>query len=201
MNKAAIMGSLVILLASPVFTQEDVKRTTALEFRSSLFSAALPGASQPVGDGSPAVFLFAKVHGEGLGREASLQRENLIRFFNLPGLEAVSDASTARLAWESGTWAEYRTRLPRAVQTVRLGEEDYTVSLIPEEVDVDGRAFRFTLEIYRNAGAGAPGALKSAACIARREIQWDFGGPLAAGFYFPDRVYFKNHFMPCPRSL
>jgi hypothetical protein len=140
----------------------------------------------------PDVFLVARIHGRGLGRNAALQRESLSRFFNLPDLEIVVDSSETEIAWESGTWKEYRKSQPRASQTVRLNGEDYGVSLIPHEIDIPNKTFRFILEIYRNRGPGGGEILKTAERIVHREILWDFGGPLAVGLYFPGRVYFMS---------
>ena len=75
---------------------------------------------------------------------------------------------------------------------MRLNGEDYGVSLIPCEIDVSNRVFRFILEIYRGEGPGGVESLKSSERIVYREILWDFEGPLAVGLYFPDRVYFMS---------
>ncbi len=192
MKKAAILGSLVVLMASFTAADEGVTRTTALEFTSSLFTAALHRQAVPVDMDRPDVFLVARIHGRGLGRNAALQRESLSRFFNLPDLEIVVDSSETEIAWESGTWEEYRKSQPRASQTVQLNGQDYSVSLIPHEIDVHGRIFKFILEIYSSRGPGGEDTLKSMERIVSREILWDFNGPLAVGLYFPGRVYFMS---------
>jgi hypothetical protein len=190
MRKAAILGVLVVLMVSLPAGSEDVKRTTALEFTSTLFAAALPHQDVSEEMDRPSVFMVARIHGRGLGGTAALQRESLSRFFNLPDLEVVIDSSETKLAWKSGTWKEYRTSLPRVSQTLRLNGEDYSIALIPHEIDVSGRTFKFILEIYRSGGSGGIGALKPTERIVHREILWDFKGPLAVGIYFPDKVYF-----------
>jgi len=192
MKKAAILGFLVVLMAPLTAAAEDAKRTTALEFTSSLFTAALPPQDVPAEADRPSVFMVARIHGRGLGRNAALQRESLSRFFNLPDLEVVIDSSETKLAWESGTWKDYRTSYPRVSQTVQLNGEDYSIALIPHEIDVPNRIFRFILEIYRSRGRGGVEIMKPAERIVHREIQWDFQGPLAVGLYFPDRVYFMS---------
>jgi hypothetical protein len=192
MKKAAILSSLVFLMVSLPAASEDVKRTTALEFTSSLFSAAVPRQAMLEEKERPDVFMVARIHGRGLGKNAAHQRENLSRFFNLPDLEVVIDSSETEIAWESGTWPQYRKSQPRAAQTVQLNGEDYSVYLIPHEIDVRNRIFKFILEIYRSRGPGGVETLKSAERIVHREILWDFGGPLAVGLYFADRVYFMS---------
>ena len=192
MKKTATLSFLALMMAYLPAVSEDVKRTTALEFTASLFSAAAPVQAVPKESGRPEVFLVAKIHGLGLGKNTALQKENLSRLFNLPDLELVDDAAETEIAWESGTWPEYRKSLPRAVQTVRLDGEDYSVYLIPHKIDVANKIFKFILEIYRSKGSGGVETLKSAERIVHREILWDFGGPLAVGLYFPDRIYFMS---------
>ena len=192
MKKAAILGSLVLVMIPLLAASEDVKRTTALEFSSSLFSSSLSAQATREGRAWPEVFMVANIHGFGLGKDASSIRENLRRFFNLPDLELVHVSPAAKIAWESGTWRDYKEHHPRAVQVVRLDDQDYTVSLIPHEIDVGRRVFKFILEISRSSGPGVFNELRSSERIVEREILWDFGGPLAVGFYFPERVYFLS---------
>ncbi len=81
-------------------------------------------------------------------------------------------------------------------RTVTLDGVDYAVLLRPKEIDPSRREFRFELEIAR--AVRGSGGLAAVEPVTRREILW--GGNLAVGFIFPDKVWFLDVAIDLERS-
>lgn len=175
---------------------------TKLSFKSCLFEADRGEGLVRLkeNDDKPNIFLTANIYNSGLGEKTSLQLESLKNIFCLPELRLNEENPKIEVIWKSyreiydekGKMVDKEEEKSRAKirQTVLINGEEYTIFLIPQEINTKEHIFKFTLEIYKTQSRKEAPALASMELAVKKEILWNFGGPLAVGFFFNQKAYF-----------
>jgi hypothetical protein len=172
---------------------------TELAFKSCLFEAERSGGWAKR-DSEPAILLVAKIYESGLAEEASLQLESLKNFFRLPDLRLTEESPETEITWvaykeiydEKGKFVNKEEEKSRAKirKTTLMNGEEYTIFLIPKEINTKDDIFKFVLEVYKTQSENKSSSLVSMDLISKKDILWNFGGPLAVGFFFDQKAYF-----------
>jgi len=185
MNPALFSVMILSLLASGW----SVERTTTLQVETRLFGTALKEPAPEETDVLPDIVVFARLFKPGLGRDAAAEAQALKRFFNLPALTLREEARTAEITWSE----DNKTKKGRLTvdRRVRLGDREFLVVLVPEEVKGPGQTSLFRLEIHR-AAEGQGGSIDVLEKIVTKDVSWNFEGPLVLGFFFPGEIYFLS---------
>jgi len=176
-------GSLSGQIRSP-----EIKSEISLQFKTHLFMTPAAGESVPGKSEEPEVVLFARNGDDGLGNTAARQLENLRKFFRLPSLIAEKESGEARMAAEN--WNELKQSQPKAACAIRMNGKEYSVFVSPVEINDKEKIFKFRLEIFKNRPSQDSPMLKALSLILSKEILWNYGGPLAVGFFSDDKAGF-----------
>lgn len=167
------------------------KSVTTLFFRSCLFEAeSARGLSQQKDDRLD-ILLMAKIYESGLSKYASKQLEELKNYFRLPNLRLKQESQEIELTWEIRSDKEKRVKFEQKVrQTAFLNGVEYNIFLIPQEINTKEKIFRFILEVYKIQKKEESSSLASIELVIKKDILWNFNGPLAVGFFFGEKIYF-----------
>ena|GEM_PF-3164302 len=172
---------------------------TELLFKSCLFEAERSsGLLQK--KTQPDIFLMAKIYESGLEEEAPLQLKSLKDYFHLPELRLTEESPETGITWETykeiyddkGKFLRKEKEKSKAKirKTAIMNGEEYTVFLIPKEINTEENIFKFAFEIYRTQSGKESSSLAPIELLTKKEILWNFKGPLVAGFFFEQEAYF-----------
>jgi len=164
------------------------KSEISLQFKARLFMTPAAGESVPGKGEEPEIVLFARNGDDGMGKTAARQLENLRKFFRLPSLIAEKEAGEVRMAAEN--WNELKQSQPKAACAIRMNGKEYSVFVTPVEINDKEKIYKFRLEIFKNQPSADSPALKAMSLVLSKEILWNYGGPLAVGFFSDDRAGF-----------
>ena len=172
---------------------------TELAVKTIFFEAKRNGGSDPKRN-APDILFLAEIYQSGLPAEVSLQLESLKDFFRLPELRLMEESPETKITWvaskdiydEKGKFIKSEEEKSRARirKTAFMNGEEYTIFLIPQEIKARENIFKFLLEVYKTQGGKEPSSLASVELLAKKEMLWNFEGPLAMVFFFDDRIYF-----------
>jgi hypothetical protein len=178
--------------------QQEVtyRHETTLSFKTCLFEANIKTDHLPEKGGRPNILLLARLFGTGLmSAKPTEQLDNLKTYFRLPDLAAKKESGDVTIAWrvyEEGKNGREETQTNQKIsQVVELGGDKYGIFIIPQQINVKDNFYQFLIEIRRNKRKEAADAdLVSSELLVNKELLWNFHGPIAIGFFFPDKVYF-----------
>jgi len=159
--------------------------TNSLSFQTRFFASEREGAA--ASESRPEIVFFTDLSG-GLGRDGGRQLTALKGFFKIDGLELRQESPEVKVSWGE-SWGEKKKDHPEASQSLAMNGRGYELRLIPEEISGGERLFKIRLEIYEQK-AESGSRLRTQELILSREILWNFGGPLAVGFFFCGPAYF-----------
>ncbi len=182
-----IMTFLTFVTLVLLVSGRGAERTTKLQVETRLFGPALNEQAAKKDGVEPDIVIFARLLQPGLGRGAVGEAESLKRFFNLPELELREEARTAEMVWsEDNRTKKGRLKIDRRL---RLAGRDFTVVLVPEEVNGPRQTSFFKLEVHRAAGdrSGSVDVLEK---IVAKDFSWNYNGPLVLGFFSQGEAYF-----------
>jgi hypothetical protein len=172
---------------------------TELSFKSCLFEAERSsGLAQK--KTRPDILLMAKIYESGLDEEAPLQLKSLKDFFRLPDLQLMEESPETEITWiaykeiydDQGKFVRKEEEKSKAKirKTAVMNGEEYTIFLIPEEINSHENIFKFALEVYKTQRGKESRSLAPIELVTKKEILWNFGGPLVVGFFFEQEAYF-----------
>jgi hypothetical protein len=164
------------------------KSEISLQFKTRLFMTPSAGESVPGKSGEPEIVLFARNGDDGLGKTAAQQLENLRKFFRLPSLTAEKESGEVKMVAEN--WNELKQSQPKAACAIRMTGKEYSVFVTPVEINDKEKIYRFRLEIFKNQPSQDSSMLKAMSLILSKEILWNYGGPLAVGFFSDEKAGF-----------
>jgi len=172
---------------------------TELAVKTGFFEAERKGEPGPKRS-APDILFVAKIYPSGLPAEVSLQLESLKDFFCLPELRLMEDSPETKISWavskeiydEKGKFIRNEEEESRAKirKTAFMNGAEYTVFLIPQEIKTRENIFKFLLEVYKTQGGNEPSSLAAVELLAKKEMLWNFDGPLAMVFFFDEKIYF-----------
>jgi hypothetical protein len=184
---SVVLIVLAVLSSGAVSVRADSKRIE-LRFRSDVFATQGAGEGAPGKDAGPEIVLFSKNGEDGLGKDAARQLENLKKYFRIPSLAAEKETGTIVLGAPS--WTEMKKNDPKAAKTVFLDGAEYSIFIIPIEINDKDNLYRFRLEIFRNGPAANSPSLKLMERIMSKEVLWNYSGPLAVGLFSGEKTCF-----------
>ncbi len=159
-----------------------------LRFKSNFFMTPGQDSTASGKDAKPEIVLFARNGDSGLGPNVTRELENLKKFFGIKDLAAGKESEELEISAES--WAEMKKTQPKAAHTALMNGQEYSIFVVPVEIDHKANIFKFRLEVYKNQSLKDTPWLKTMESVMSKEILWNFGGPLAIGFFFGEKVYF-----------
>lgn len=172
---------------------------TELSFKSCLFEAERSDGLSPKKT-QPDILLIAKIYESGLDEEAPLQLESLKDFFHLPELRLKEESPESEITWttykeiydDKGKFLRKEEEKSKAKirKTVIMNGEEYTIFIIPKEINTDENIFKFALEAYKIQSGKESCSLAPIELVTKKEILWNFGGSLVVGFFFEQKAYF-----------
>jgi hypothetical protein len=164
-----------------------------LSFKSCLFEADIKTSLAPEKDVQPDILFLARIYESGLSEKPAGQLDSLRTYFRLPELALKQESKEIEITWqvyEEGKNKKNEIKRNQKVrQVAELNGDEYTIFIIPQEINIKDNFYQFVFEIHRNQGKEASG-LVSTKLLVKKEVLWNFCGPLAIGFFFPDKVYF-----------
>jgi hypothetical protein len=116
-------------------------------------------------------------------------------YFRLPELALKKESGEVEITWqvyEEGKDKKDEIKKNQKIsQVAELGGDKYGIFIIPQQVNFKDNFYQFLIEIRRHRGKEAADAnLVSSELLVNRELLWNFHGPLAIAFFFPDKVCF-----------
>ncbi len=166
---------------------------STLSFKTCLFEADIQTGREPEKAAEPDILLLARIDERSLSHNPDGQLDSLRSYFRRPGLALKYKSGSIEIAWEVHEEGKNKRDELKRNQKIRqaalLNGKDYTIFIIPQEIDVKADVYQFLLEIHRVQRKDAAG-LVSTELLMKKELLWNFHGPLAIGFFFPDKVYF-----------
>jgi hypothetical protein len=166
----------------------DAQRQIRLRFKSNFFMTPGQNDASSGKQTRPEIVLFARNGDNGLGLNAVRQLENLKKFFGIKDLTAENESGELEISAES--WSEMKKTQPKASHTAMMNGQEYSIFVVPVEIDHKANIFKFRLEVYKNQSPKNTLSLKTMENVMSKEILWNFGGPLAIGFFFDENAYF-----------
>jgi hypothetical protein len=176
--------------------QQEVtfRHESTLSFKTCLFEANIKTGLAPEKAGQPDILLLARLFGTGMtSAKPAGQLDSLRIYFRLPELVLKEESGLTEIAWrvyEEGKNGKEETKTNQKIsRAAELNGEKYTIFIIPQKIEVKDKLYQFLFEIRRNKRKEDAGFYSSELLVAK-ELLWNFRGPLAIGFFFPDKVYF-----------
>ncbi|MDH4272022.1 MAG: hypothetical protein OEW18_08610 [Candidatus Aminicenantes bacterium] len=192
----ALAVGIVFLGCEPATTgQQEVsyRYESTLSFKTCLFEADIKAGREPEKEGEPDILLLARIYESGLSEEPVGQLDNLRSYFRLPDLALKKQSGEIDMTWEvyeEGKNKKDEIKKNQKIwQVAELNGNEYMIFIIPQQINVKDNDYQFLLEIHRIQEKDAAG-LVSTELLMKKELLWNFHGPLAIGFFFPDKVYF-----------
>jgi hypothetical protein len=166
---------------------------STLSFKTCLFEADIQTGREPEKEGEPDILLLARINERSLSHKPNGQLDSLRSYFRLPELALKHKSGSIEIAWEVHEEGKNKKdeikRNQKIRQVAELNGDEYTIFIVPQQIDVKAHDYQFLLEIHRVQRRDAAG-LVSTELLMKKELLWNFHGPLAIGFFFPDKVYF-----------
>jgi hypothetical protein len=199
MVAVSLLGISALMAQEKVFPSYSSGSKTQLAFKSCLFEAERSSGSGQKKN-APDILFVAKIYESGLAEEPSLQLESLRDFFRLPELRLKEESQETEITWKASkdiydaggkflNKQEEKSRAKIRMAALMDGKE-FTLFLIPQEINTRENIFKFVLEVYKTQIGNESSSLASMDLIAKKDILWNFGGPLAVGFFFDQKAYF-----------
>jgi len=199
----ALMATLSLLGIFAFSAQEksvpSYSSKTELFFKSCLFEAGRSGGLVQKKT-QPDIFLMTKIYESGLAEEAPLQLKSLKDFFRLPELQLKEESPETEITWivykeiydDKGKFLRKEEEKSKAKvrKTAIMNGEEYTIFIIPKEINTDENIFKFALEAYKTQSGKESCSLAPIELVTKKEILWNFGGSLVVGFFFEQEAYF-----------
>jgi hypothetical protein len=192
----ALAVGVVFLARDPAAARRQeviFRHESTLSFKTCLFEADLSTGLAPEQEKEPKILLLTQLFGGGLSEKPAGQLESLKSYFRLPELALKEESGEIEITWE--VYEEGRNKKDeikkdqKISQVAELDGDRYTIFIIPREINIKDNLYRFLIEIHRNK-TKETGGLFSMELLVSRELLWNFRGPLAVGFFFPDKIYF-----------
>ncbi|MBE0461559.1 MAG: hypothetical protein IBX60_08000 [Candidatus Aminicenantes bacterium] len=134
----------------------------------------------------PHILIFMDISNPETSRNNSRQIEQLKRIFNVSEIK-LNDESKMTISWKP----QERTRV-KVSSLFELDGEEYSIYIIPEEINVKKGSHRFTIEIYKHEKEEKSKSLKFIKLITQKNIFWDSKRPLFIRFSLNGKIYFLS---------
>ena len=148
----------------------------------------------------PDILLMAKIYESGLEEEAPLQLKSLKDYFHLSEMRLKEESPETKITWttykeiydDKGKFLRKEEEKSKAKirKTAIMNGEEYTIFLIPIEINTEEKIFKFAFEIYRTQSGKDSSSLAPIELLTKKEILWNFEGPLLVGFFYEQEAYF-----------
>lgn len=175
--------------------QNDVtyRHISKLSFRSCVFEANIPTGLAPEKSVRPDILFLTRIYESGLSEKPAGQLERLRNYFRLPELSLREESNEVEITWhvyEEGEKKRDEIKKKQKIrQVVMMNGDEYTIFVIPQEINIKDNFYQFLIEIYK-VQTKQTANLASTELLVKKEVLWNFRGPLAVGFFFPDKVCF-----------
>lgn len=137
-------------------------------------------------DAIPHILIFMDISSPDKGRNDYRQIEQLKRIFSVSEIK-LNDESKMKMSWKP----QEQTRV-KVGSIFELDGEEYSIYIIPKEINVKKGSHRFAIEIYKHEKKEKSQSLKFIKLITQKNIFWDFKRPLFIRFSLNGKIYFLS---------